>query len=130
MKGYIRDNQTRILMSSKNPEKHDEEEERELADIYSILKQDAKSIIFDLKGGVTMWREAAAGAAASTGFILIFILNAFRYTPPGSSLEGWAYIIGSGIVAVVMAIFSVIGFRRYFHLKRKYKSLFERAEKL
>jgi uncharacterized BrkB/YihY/UPF0761 family membrane protein len=108
-------------------EKNDELDK--LSDVYAILRQDAKAIILDLKGGVVMWREAAAGAAASTGFVLILILTAFRFYPP-VSIEGWAYVIGSAAVAVVMAIISGIGFRKYFQLKKKYSPLFERAEKL
>ena len=111
----------------------DEDDERELnqlSDVYSVLKQDAKSIIRDLEGGVVMWREAAAGAAASAGFILILILTAFRYYPPGSSIEGWTYILGAAILAAVMAGISVNGFRKYFQLKKKYSPLFQKARKL
>ncbi len=114
-----------FIMTS--PEK--DEELEKLSDVYAILKQDAKAIILDLKGGVVMWREAAAGAAACAGFILILILTAFRFYPP-TSIEGLAYVIGSSVVAVVMAIISGVGFRRYFQLKKKYSSLFERAEKM
>jgi hypothetical protein len=82
---------------SKSPDCHNVEEEElgGLSDVYSILTNDAKSIIFDLKGGVAMWREAAAGAAASAGFIVILILTAFRFYSP-SSIEGWTYVIGAG----------------------------------
>jgi hypothetical protein len=111
-------------------EKEEEKELDELSDIYSVLKQDAKVIISDLKGGVTMWREAAAGSAASSGFIIILILTAFRFYPPDSSIEGWAYVIGSACVGVIMAFISAFGFRKYFQLKKKYTSLFERARKL
>ena len=115
--------------------KRDEEEEEEreldsLSDVYSVLKDDAKSIINDLSGGVTMWREAAGGAAASAGFILILILTAFRFYPPGNSIEGWAYVIGSSIVGLIMAVISAIGFRKYFQLRKKYAPLFEKAKKL
>jgi len=113
-----------------DPEENDDKEINELSDIYSILRLDAKAIINDLKGGIVMWREAAGGAAASTGFIIILILTMFHYSPPGQSLESWAYVIGAGLVAVVMTIISVTGFRRYFQLRKKYASLFERARKL
>ena len=107
-----------------------DEDVEELSEVYSTLKQDAKSIISDLKGGVLMWREAAAGAASTSGFVLILILTALRYYPPGTSLEGWVYVIGSAVVGVIMAGISVAGFRKYFHLRKKYARLFERAEKL
>ena len=108
----------------------DDQEVNDLSEIYSTLRQDAKAIIFDLKGGIVMWREAAAGAATSAGFILILILTTFHYSSPGNSLEGWAYILGSAAVAVVMAIISGKGFRKYFQLRKKYAPLFERASKL
>jgi len=108
----------------------DDQEVSDLSEIYSTLRQDAKAIIFDLKGGIVMWREAAAGAATSVGFILILILTMFHNGSPGNSLEGWAYILGSAAVAAVMAVISAIGFRKYFQLKKKYAPLFERASKL
>jgi hypothetical protein len=123
----------RVFMADSKTEREEDAEEKELdqlSDIYSVLRQDAKTIILDLKGGVTMWREAAAGSAASAGFIFILILTAFRYYPPENSIEGWAYIIGSALVAVVMAVISGIGFRKYFALKKKYTPLFEKAEKM
>jgi uncharacterized BrkB/YihY/UPF0761 family membrane protein len=108
----------------------DEEEELgKLSDVYSVLTKDARSIVFDLKGGVAMWREAAAGAAASAGFIVILILTAFRFYPP-SSMEGWGYVLGAGALAVIMATISAIGFRKYFILQKKYRPLFQKAEKL
>ena len=108
----------------------DNEELDQLSDVYSVLSQDAKTIISDLEGGVVMWREASAGSAASAGLILILILTAFRFYPPGSSIEGWLYVIGSSVIGALMAFFSAFGFRKYFQLKRKYSSLFERAKKL
>jgi uncharacterized BrkB/YihY/UPF0761 family membrane protein len=107
----------------------DSEEFSKLSDVYSILTQDAKTIIEDLEGGVTMWREAAAGAAASAGFIVILILTAFRFFPP-TSLAGSAYVAGSGIVAAMMALISAIGFRKYFSLRKKYSSLFQKVKTL
>ena len=111
--------------------KKDEENEVDnLSEIYSTLRQDAKAIVYDLKGGITMWREAAAGAAASAGFITILILNMFHFSPPGNSVEGWAYILFAAAIASVMAVMSAFGFRTYFQLRKKYAPLFERALKL
>ena len=112
-----------------NDDEKDDEELRKLSDVYNILTQDARAIILDLKGGITMWREAAAGAAASAGFILILILTAFRFYPPVSP-EGWAYVVGAGAIAAIMALISAMGFRRYFELKKKYTPLFQKAAKL
>ena len=110
--------------------KDDENDVDDLSEIYATLRQDAKAIVYDLKGGITMWREAAAGAATSAGFIIILILNMFHFTPPGNSLEGWAYVFFAAAIAVVMAVISAIGFRTYFQLRKKYAPLFERALKL
>ena len=111
-------------------ENEDGEELDELSDVYSVLSQDAKAIISDLKDGVMMWREASAGAAASVGFILILILTALRFYPPGNSIEGWLYVIGSSVIGIIMAFISASGFRKYFQIKKKYSSLFEKAKKL
>jgi hypothetical protein len=51
----------------------DDDELKQLQDIYSELRSDAKQIVIDLEGGVAMWREAAAGAFASAGFIVILV---------------------------------------------------------
>ncbi len=106
----------------------DEKEVNDLGEIYSTLRQDAKAIIYDLKGGVVMWREAASGSAACAGFILILVLTFFRYTPPGTSIEGWAYVIAASALAVMMAVISAIGFRRYFVLRKKYAPLFRKSK--
>jgi hypothetical protein len=111
-------------------EKPDEGKElKELSEVYEELKSDARQIIVDLQGGVTMWREAAAGAAASAGFIVILILTTFHYTPP-NNLELWTYVVGSGIVAVLMGVISVVGFAKYFQLRRRYSGLFSRVKQL
>ena len=104
----------------------------DLSEIYTILKTDAKTIINDLKGGIAMWREAAAGAAASCGFIIIIILFYVRFS---FSLEPivevrWITIGLFAAMAVLMAWIAIAGFAKYFHLKRRYSSLFEKAKKL
>ena len=60
-----------MCMTGSMEKKNDEDDLLELADIYSVLKSDAKTIVADLQGGVTMWREAAAGAIASAGFVIL-----------------------------------------------------------
>src|SRR5579872_6586829 len=100
-------------------ESEEEREINQLSDAYSVLKNDARSIIADLEGGVVMWREASAGAAASAGFIIILILTSFRFYPSGTSIWGWAYIIGAAALAIVMVAISVNGFRKYFQLTKK-----------
>ena len=102
----------------------------DLSDVYSVLREDAKSIIIDLKGGIRMWREAAYGTATIVGFIIILILTAVKYGPTPDTLEGLMYVIAASITAVAMAVISARGFRKYFQLKKKYSPLFERAKKL
>jgi hypothetical protein len=109
----------------------DEKEVKELSEIYEVLKNDAREIILDLEGGVTMWREAAAGALASAGFIVILI-QTFLVTA-ASQEPAWESTLTLGFMAAVGIIMSAIaawGFRRYFQLRRKYADLFRRAEHL
>lgn len=110
--------------------KDDDQEVNDLSEIYSTLRQDAKTIVGDLKGGIVMWREAAAGAATSVGFILIILLTFFHYTPPGTSIEGWAIVSLDLATAAIMSVISAKGFLKYNRLRKKYEPLFERAEKL
>lgn len=112
-------------------EDSDEMEVKELSEVYEVLKSDARSIILDLQGGVTMWREAAAGALASAGFIVILILTFFgtaaAQEPPWESTLTLGFYV---TMAVLMSAIAVWGFRRYFQLRRKYADLFRRAKSL
>jgi hypothetical protein len=115
------------------PERENDEDEKELnqlSDVYSVLRQDAKAIISDLKGGIGMWREAAYGSATVAGFIIILILTAIKYGPTPDTLEGLVYVIVASITAVAMAVISARGFRKYSQLRKKYAPLFARAEKM
>ena len=109
----------------------DEKEVKELSEIYEVLKSDAKEIVLDLQGGVTMWREAAAGALASAGFIVIIILSFFGTA--ANQEPAWESTLTLGFfaaMAIVMSAIAVRGFRRYFQLRRKYADLFRRAKSL
>ncbi|HUK80067.1 MAG TPA: hypothetical protein VLU91_05340 [Nitrososphaerales archaeon] len=108
----------------------DEKEVRDLSEIYAVLRSDAKQIVADLQGGVIMWREAAAGALTTTLFIVILILTAIHYNMFGGGTQLQAYIAGTGVIALVMGGFSVIGFRKYFLLRKRYHGLFIRAKAL
>ena len=108
----------------------DDEELDKLTDIYTLLRNDAKSIITDLRGGVRMWREAAGASASSAGFIFLLVLTSYRIHSPGNSFEAWAFIIGATIVGFIMLGISLLGFRKYFQLSKKYAPLFDRAERL
>ena len=106
----------------------DDAEVAQLSEIYDALRTDARSIVEDLRGGVIMWREAAGANAAAAGFILILALTTYRYGPSG--LEGAATIAAQLVLAAILLCFSVYGFRKYFRLSRRYRPIFQRAEKL
>lgn len=109
----------------------DESEVKELSEVYDVLKKDARGIILDLQGGVTMWREAAAGALACAGFIIIitldFLGSAATREPAWESALTLAFY---GVMGVLMSAIAVWGFSRYFRLRRKYAGLFKRAKGL
>jgi len=109
-------------------ESGDESEVAQLAEIYDLLRDDARTIVSDLKGGVKMWREAAGANVAAAGFILILALTTWHYGPSGP--EGTVLIGAQLVLAVVMMGFAVFGFRKYFALVRRYQGLFKRAEQL
>lgn len=117
-------------MSKKNDDEDDKLDE--LSDIYNVLKSDAKTIVDDLHSGVAMWREASAGAVASTGFLVILILFYLRFS---WSLEPlvlvrWLTVALWLVMAVIMAYIGTAGFAKYFKLRKKYSNLFEKAKKL
>ena len=111
------------------------EELNQLSDIYAELRTDAKQIVTDLEGGVTMWREAAAGAFASAGFLVILALT-FVQPTAGNPLDFWGsvgltvYVVLAVVLAATMLAFGVYGFRKYYQLRRKYSGLFARVNKL
>jgi hypothetical protein len=106
----------------------DETEVAELTEIYGVLRDDAKTIVNDLKGGVVMWREAAGANVATAGFLLILALTTWHYGPSG--LEGTVLIGAQLVLAAVMLGYAFFGFRKYFHLVRKYQGLFKKADQL
>jgi hypothetical protein len=105
-----------------------ESETGDLTEIYSVLREDAKTIVDDLKGGVTMWREAAGANAATAGFLVILALTTWRYGPSGP--EGTVLIGAQLVLAAMMSGFAAFGFRKYFRLVRRYQGLFKKAEQL
>jgi hypothetical protein len=106
----------------------DETEVAELSEIYAVLRDDAKTIVNDLKGGVAMWREAAGANVATAGFLLILALTTWHSGPSG--FEGTILVGAQLLLAAVMLGFAAFGFRKYFQLVRKYQGLFKKAEKL
>ena len=94
----------------------DENELTELSEIYDVLKGDAKRIILDLQGGVKMWREAAGANVAVAGFVIVLALTSLTSGPGGQ--EGTLIRIAELLVAAVSVYYAVVGFRKYFQLRR------------
>jgi hypothetical protein len=107
----------------------DDLEVKKLSEIYDVLAGDARQIVDDLNGGVRMWREAASANVAVAGFVLILALTTYRYSSSGG-IEGTATVIVEVALAAVMLGIAIVGFRKYFSLRRRYERLFERAKKL
>jgi hypothetical protein len=106
------------------------EELGSLSDIYDVLRQDAKTIVNDLRGGVVMWREAAGANLAAAGFLLILALTTYERLGGVGFDEGTIILAAQIALALVLIGFAVVGVRRYLQLQRKYAGLFERAKKL
>jgi len=107
-----------------------QEEIGSLTEIYDTLKQDAKTIVADLHGGVVMWREAAGANLAAAGFLLILTLITYERIGGLGFGEGSAIVLASLALALLLVWFAVVGIRKYLRLREKYAGLFERAKKL
>jgi hypothetical protein len=107
-----------------------QEELGSLSDMYDELKRDARTIIADLRGGVAMWREAAAANLAAAGFLLILALTTYEKIGGVGFSEGTVLTAAQIVLAFVLIGFATIGFQKYFQLRRKYAGLFDRAKKL
>lgn len=107
-----------------------QEELGSLSDIYDTLKQDAKTIVADLHGGVVMWREAAGANLAAAGFLLILTLTTYGKLTAGGFGEGTVIFASEIALSLVLIGYALFGLRRHMQLRRKYAGLFERAKKL
>ena len=107
----------------------DDQDLNALSDIYKTLKGDAKEIIHDLEKGVVMWREAAGANVAAAGFLLILALTSYRLLSYNTG-EGLAIVIAEVALAGLLLGYAGIGFRKYFRLRSRYTSLFEKAKRL
>jgi len=106
----------------------DENDLNQLSDIYDTLRADAREIIHDLQGGVTMWREAAGANIAVAGFVIVLMLTTVTFGPVGT--EGLILRLAYLAVAIASIYYAVIGFKKYSQLRRKYSGLFAKAKKL
>lgn len=110
----------------------DEQSSNEIADLsqlYTLLQQDAKLLVTDLRDGVSMWNSAGRLMVylSLLGFFLAY-LNQFPQTPLGV----WKAV---GLIsALALGVAGAIGYffthRKYSKLVRKYRELFRLAEKL
>lgn len=107
-----------------------QEEPESLSDIYDVLRQDAKTIVHDLQGGVRMWREAAGANLAAAGFLIIVALTTYQRLGGLGLTEGGIILLAQLFLAAILVGFAVVGLRRFSQLQRKYAGLFDRAEKL
>ena len=107
-----------------------QEELGSLSEIYDVLRQDARTIVHDLQGGVRMWREAAGANLAAAGFLLIVALTTYERLGGLELNEGGIILAAQLVLAAVLIGFAIVGLRRWSQLRRKYAGLFDRAEKL
>ena len=117
-----------LLYSMTIPES--QEELGSLSDIYDVLRQDAKTIVADLRGGVMMWREVAGANLAAAGFLLILALTTYERFGAAGLGEATILIAAQVVLAFVLVGLAFVGLRRYLQLMRKYAGLFNRAKKL
>jgi hypothetical protein len=116
----------------------DEKKFEELAEVYGLLKKDAKDMLQDLLQGVSLWRSASrllfGFALLSFALVPLFVWGSA--TTEGSSI-GFGLSTGLGLIAIFMfalgSVTSLTGLRyraKYFKLKKKYSELYEAAKKL
>jgi hypothetical protein len=61
---------------------------------------------------------------------VILILTAIHYNMFGGGTELQGYVAGTGVVGLVIGVFSVVGFRKYLQLRKRCIGLFARAKSL
>jgi hypothetical protein len=108
----------------------DEDRLVELAEVYGLLKRDAKDMLHDLLAGVSLWRSTAyiLFGVAVLAFVLVPLFVWGASAGGGSSLGLIAvFMFGLGLVT---AINGLRYRRRYIGLKEKYSELYEAAKKL
>jgi hypothetical protein len=108
---------------------NDEKELLDLTGIFEELRNDAKSLSNDLLEGVTLWKSFGSLLLL---IALIGIFLAYEAIFPQSLPITFVYVELLAALMVVAAGF--IGYsyslRKYLTLKKKYKSLFEIAQRL
>ena len=106
----------------------------DLAEVYAMLKRDAKDMLQDLLDGVSLWRYTArmlfGVAVLAFGLVPLFAWGASSTSPSSVST-------GLGLIAIFMTglglITSFTGMRyrsKYLLLRKKYSELYDTAKKL
>ena len=117
----------------------DEKKLTDLAEVYGILKRDAKDMLQDLLDGVSLWRSTArilfGFALLSFALVPLFIWGSA--TTGGQGNLAISLSTGLGLIAVFLfglgLVTSLTGVRyrwRYLQLRKKYSELYETAKKL
>ena len=106
-----------------------DEDAKELAEVYDVLKHDAKLLVKDLTDGVSMWRSTSVMLfyLAILGFFLAWITAYPQVLVSTYQVVG---VVASLVLGIACAGFSVYVMTRYRSLRRKYSRLFEASQKL
>jgi hypothetical protein len=114
----------------------DKEELSDLSEVYRLLKQDAKDMLFDLLEGVSLWRSNARMMFFFSGLsfflALVFVWGTAASYSPGSVAPFPLAVIAIFLFGLgVATVFSGFRYRRkYRNLREKYSELYEAANKL
>jgi len=107
-----------------------ESELAELAEVYGLLKKDAKEMLHDLLAGVSLWRSTArilfGVAVLAFALVPLFVWGASAGGGSGLGLIA-VFMFGLGLVTATNGLRYR---RRYSQLKEKYSELYEAAKKL
>ena len=111
----------------------DEEKIADLAEVYGMLKKDAKDMLQDLLDGVSLWKASARNLF---GFALVALALVPLFGWGASTNQGFLSQ-GLGLIGIFLfglaLVTTLTGLRyrqKYLVLKRKYSELYETAKKL
>jgi hypothetical protein len=106
----------------------------DLAEVYGMLKRDAKDMLRDLLEGVSLWRHTARvlfGVAVLAFALVPLFAYGASYSSPGYLAAGLGliglFMLGLGLVSAI----SGVRYRsKYIRLRQKYTELYDAAKKL
>lgn len=124
----------------------DEPQITELSEVYEMLKRDAKGMLHDLLGGVSLWRSTSRILLGFSSVALIlgllFLWGASRaihltIAAPGFLNELDSFFNDLLLIGIFMLALGIVTFlsgvfynRKYFRLRKKYSDLYVEAKKL